>query len=102
MSHESYFAHRLLDQARVKCVQCEALVVRAQLEDHMRTCATPVRSQAAQFPQGHDPDSLVIIKQESVELTQKEHMDAMMDNIEQQGSLVPSGDAVFIITTSIT
>ena len=96
MSRESYFAHRLLDQARVKCVQCESLVVRAQLADHMRTCAVPVRSQAAQFPQGHDSDSFVI------DLTQEKHLDTMMGNIEQQGSSVPSGDAVLIITTSIT
>ena len=95
MSRESRFAHRLLDQIQFKCVHCEALVVRAQLEDHKRTCAVSITrtEQIPHYSQEHA--SLVTIKGESVEYTQKEHNDAIKADMLCKTSKIEPGDDVF-------
>ena len=43
VSRENRFASRLVGNVRVRCGQCETLVISARLEEHNKTCASRLR-----------------------------------------------------------
>ena len=99
ISRETRFATRLVDNVRVKCGQCEALVTSARLEEHKKTCIC--RHRRCRFDGCH---YVATNREDGMNHLINIHMDQLWSNFDHIQKIITSsmlGLFILIIYTSI-
>ena len=96
LSRDNRFATRIVDNIRLHCRQCDALVARARLEEHRKTCASRLRKCSFK-----DCGFIAVTKEEELEHLKTVHMEQMWTNFDQLYQIMSTNTGAVITSINI-